>query len=213
MLAESIHEKMPALDPHRTQILQDMGIEVWRQRRQAPQEAPAAAPRRSAGVPRQRAQQRRRPPVAPPAARRPAVAGAQPERAPPAAATPTDAAFALTATCAEGTLVVTGAFTNRKQAALAGDIARCACGDWAAELKHLRFDWPLPGVSGSAAPAVSAFLDKQMQDYAVQRPLVTASIASKIPPGAIDCMAIPDLEQLDAPDAKRELWRRLQGRN
>ena len=224
MLTESSHEKALTLDPHRTQILQDMGIEVWRQRRLAPKRAPTgnpagasapvAAQGRSAGALQEGRQPRRRPPSAPmDAARRPAKAGARPERSSPAAATPTDAAFTLLATCTKGTLVATGAFTSRKQAALAGDIARCACRNWTADLKHLRFDWPLPGVGGSAAPALGAFLERQMQDFAVRRLLVTASMANKVPSGAIDHITIPDLEQLDDPDAKRELWRRLQGQS
>ena len=138
-------------------------------------------------------------------------AGARLERPPPAAAAPAEEAFALTVTCAKGVLVATGAFASRKQAALAGDLARCACRDWSANVKQLRFDWPLPGVVGNAASALGAFLDKQMQDFAVQRPLVAASMVRKIPPGAFDCIVIPDLEQLDDPDAKRVLWRLLQG--
>ena len=223
MLTDAIREKTPTLDPHRKQILEDMGIEVWRRRRAAPKPAPAkpstrtaAAAQRRRGAPAGEGPQRRRQPTSTPtnAPRRPAAAaGASLERQPPAAPTPTDEAFALTATCAQGVLVATGAFVNRKQAALAADIARCAGRDWSADLKHLRFDWPLPGITGAAAPALCAFLDKQMQDFAVQRPLVTASMARKIPPDAFDCIAIPDLEQLEDADAKRELWRRLQGRN
>lgn len=223
MLTDAIREKTPTLDPHRKQILEDLGIEVWRRRSTAPKPAPAkpsvrtsAAAQRRRGTPAGEGPQRRRQPTSTPtnAPRRPAAAaGARLERPPPTAPTPTDEAFALTATCANGVLVATGAFANRKQAALAADIARCAGRDWAADLEHLRFDWPLPGITGAAAPALCAFLDKQMQDFAVQRPLVTASMARKIPPDAFDCIAIPDLEQLEDADAKRELWRRLQGRN
>ena len=137
-------------------------------------------------------------------------AGARLER-PPAAATSTEEAFTLTATCAKGVLLATGALASRRQAALAGDLARCACRDWSANVKHLRLDWPLPGVAGGSASAIGAFLGKQMQDFAVQRPLVTASMARKVPPDAFDCIVVPDLEQLDDPDAKRSLWRLLQG--
>lgn len=225
MLTDAIREKTPTLDPHRKQILEDMGIEVWRRRSAAPKPAPAqpsahtaaaAGPQPRRGTPAREGPQRQRQPASTPtnAPKRPAAAaGARLERPPPAAATPTDEAFALTATCAQGVLVATSAFANRKQAALAADIARCAGRDWSADLKQLRFDWPLPGITGAAAPALCAFLDKQMQDFAVQRPLVTASMARKIPPDAFDCIAIPDLEQLEDADAKRELWRRLQGRN
>ena len=223
MLTDAIREKTPTLDPHRKQILEDMGIEVWRRRGTAPKPAPAqpstrtaAAAQRRRGTPAGEGPQRRRQPASTPtnAPKRPAAAaGASLERPPPVAPAPTDEAFALTATCAQGVLVATGAFANRKQAALAADIARCAGGDWSADLKQLRFDWPLPGITGAAAPALCAFLDKQMQDFAVQRPLVTASMARKIPSDAFDCIAIPDLEQLEDADAKRELWRRLQGRN
>ena len=220
MLTDAIREKTPTLDPHRKQILKDMGIEVWRRRSAAPPPAPAepsandATAQRQRDAPAREEPPRRRQPASKPtnAPKRPADgAGARPARPVPAASTPTDEAFRLTATCAQGVLVATGAFASRKQAALAADIARCAGRDWTADVKHLRFDWPLPGITGAAAPALRAFLDKQMQDFAVQRPLVTASMARKIPPDAFDCIAIPDLEQLEDADAKRELWRLLQG--
>ena len=110
-------------------------------------------------------------------------------------------------------MVATGAFTSRKQAALAGDIARCACRDWTADLKHLRSIGRCPASAEARPPALGAFLERQMQDFAVRRLLVTASMANKVPSGAIDHITIPDLEQLDDPDAKRELWRRLQGQS
>lgn len=204
-----------------------MGIEVWRERRAAPQPAPAgqsanaaaAAQRRRTAPARQGPSHRRQPPTTPTNAPRQPVndAGARLERPPPAAATSTtvaatsEEAFTLTAICAQGVLVATGALASRKQAALAGDLARCAGRDWSANVKHLRLDWPPPGVAGGSASALGAFLGKQMQDFAVQRPLVTASMAKKIPPDAFDCIVIPDLEQLEDPDAKRALWRLLQG--
>ncbi len=131
-----------------------------------------------------------------------------PQPHPPATAT--DEAFTLVATCAKGALLASAAFASRKQALLAADIVRCAGRDWAASVRQMRFDWPLPGITGSAGPAVAAFLDKQIQDFAVQRPLVTAPAAKHIPAEPFDFLAIPKLEQLEDPDAKRELWRQLQ---
>ena len=129
---------------------------------------------------------------------------------PQPSATTAEPTFTLVATCAKGALVVTGAFAGRKQATLAADIARCACRDWAAAIEQRRFDWPLPGLTGDADPAVAAFMEKQVQDFAVQRPLVTQSAARNIPPDAFDALTIPELEQLEDLDAKRELWRQLQ---
>lgn len=109
--------------------------------------------------------------------------------------------------------MATGAFASRKQATLAADIARCAGRDWAAAVEQMRFDWPLPGLAGGAGPAVAAFMEKQLQDFAVQRALVTNSATKNLPAETLDCLTIPDLEQLEDPDAKRELWRQLQDLN
>ena len=77
-------------------------------------------------------------------------------------------------------------------------------------MKRIEFKWPLPGVSGAVEPALGAFLDKQIHDFAVTRVLATTSAANRLPPAGIDFIAIPDLEQLDHPNAKRALWRQLQ---
>ena len=215
MLAEPSGKRRLPLHPHRRQILEDLGIEVWRQRhRGAAAQAREAKPHLEEPLPRRRAAPKagaHRRPAEVGAHGQPAGPGTEPQRRPLVAATPTDEAFTLIATCADGALVATGAFANRKQAALAGDIARCAGRDWTASVKQVRFDWPLPGITGKADAALGAFLEKQMQDFAAPRPLVTASMAEKIPPGAFDFMAIPDLEQLEDPQAKRQLWRQLQG--
>ena len=68
----------------------------------------------------------------------------------------------------------------------------------------------MPGVSGAAGPALGAFLGKQIDDFSVTRALATASAAAKLPAGGIDFTTIPDLDEIDSPDAKRALWRQLQ---
>ncbi len=93
---------------------------------------------------------------------------------------------------------------------LAKDIAHCACGDWTFAVKQLRFDWPLPGMTGDAAPALGAFLGKQIQDFSVKRILATKSAAARLPSVGLECTIIPDLEQIQDADAKRVLWRQLQ---
>ena len=265
------------MDPHRAQILKDMGIDLWRLRpaaeRGAPAQsaqgasrrertggasahrrartnrAPAIAPGRqaaderhlqtaartnrapTAAPPRQEADKRRlqtaartnrAPTDAPPrqeaderhlrtAARtNKALADASGRREAGAPEAATDAAFTLWAVCTPGILLVTGPFANRRMEVLAQDIARSAGGRWAEPTKLLRFAWPWPGATGSATPALRAFLDKQIQDFAVQRILATSSMAEKATASGLKSIAIPDLEQLESPEAKRELWRRLQ---
>lgn len=241
------------MDPHRAQILKDMGIELWRLR---PAAESGARARPAEGAPRRqgagdasahrRAQANRGPAAAPgkqeankrhlrtagqtnrtpatPLGRREtderrlrttmransaaaAVPGRQPASAPEAA---TDAAFTLWAVCARGILLVTGPFAGRRMEILAQDIVRSAVGRWAEPTKLFRFAWPWPGAAGSATPALSAFLDKQIQDFAAESILATSSVAEKAAASGLKPITIPDLEQLDSSEAKRELWRRLQ---
>ena len=109
-----------------------------------------------------------------------------------------------------GALLACGRLSGRGQAALAADIVRCLCRNWSAAVKRIEFKWPLPGVAGAPEPALGAFLDKQIHDFAVTRALATASAAAKLPPAGIDFITIPDLAQIDGPDAKRALWQQLQ---
>ena len=109
-----------------------------------------------------------------------------------------------------GALLACGSLEGRGEVALAADIVRCMCRNWSATVKRIEFHWPLPGVSGAAEPALAAFLDKQLQDFAVTHALATASAAAKVPPVDLDVITIPDLAQIDGPDAKRALWKQLQ---
>ena len=122
--------------------------------------------------------------------------------------------FSVIAFCAAsqdgGALLACGSLSGRGQALLAADIVRCLCWNWAAEVKRFEFNWPLPGVSGAAEPALGAFLDKQIDDFSVTRVLATPSAAAKLSPAGIDFITIPNLAQLDGPDAKRALWSQLQ---
>jgi len=127
---------------------------------------------------------------------------------------PIDAPFALVAFCAAGleggALLATNGFSEPKLSLLARDLVHCLCADWSVAVRQIKFEWPMPGVPGSMQPALSAFLDKQLQDFAVTRALATASAARRLPPADIEFVPIPDLEELRDPDAKRALWRQMQ---
>ena len=127
---------------------------------------------------------------------------------------PESDSFTVIAFCAAsqdgGALLACGSLAGRGQALLAADIVRCLCRNWGAAVQRIEFKWPLPGVVGDPAPALGAFLDKQIHDFTVTRALATASAAAKLPPTGIDFTTIPDLTQLEEPDAKRTLWRQLQ---
>ena len=218
------------MDPRRTRILKDMGIDLWRRRGAV---AGSAGSRPSQDGRHQERMNARGPDGALTVTRTPAggarragaarASGAAwaeartaaapdggPGPQPNATAAATDPAFTLWAVRTEGVLLVTGPFTSRSMAVLARDIVRSACRSWSAPAKQFRFDWPWPGATGSAAPALNAFLDKQAQDCAVQCALVTQSMAERTSSSGLAFIAIPDLEQLHSPEAKRELWRRLQ---
>ena len=109
-----------------------------------------------------------------------------------------------------GALLACGSPAGRGQALLAADIVRCLGRNWSATVRRIEFKWPLPGVSGDPEPALGAFLDKQFHDFAVTRALATASAVAKLPPAGIDFITIPDLAQLEEPEAKRALWQQLQ---
>jgi len=192
-----------------------MGIEAWCLRRAAPlarRSPPLPATPKAPAQARARPPSTRRGASVPPAAR----------PAPPAAQAPaarahdaTDAEpFTLIAFCAAGegggALLATGGLTGRGQAALAADIVRCLNRNWSATVRRIEFKWPLPGVPGAVQPALSAFLDKQINDFSVTRALATQSATARLPALGIGVAAIPDLNQLDGPDAKRALWRQLQ---
>ena len=127
---------------------------------------------------------------------------------------PVDDSFTVTAFCTGGrdggALLACGALSRRGQALLAADIVRCLGRNWSATVRRIEFRWPLPGVPGTPEPALGAFLDKQIHDFGVTRALATASTATKLPPAGIDFITIPDLAQLEEPEAKRALWRQLQ---
>lgn len=149
---------------------------------------------------------------------------AQPRREPAARQTeptghgptdvPTGDSFSVIAFCAAsqggGALLACESLSGRGQAVLAADIVRCLCRNWAATVRRIEFNWPMPGVSGAAGPALGAFLGKQIDDFSVTRALATASATAKLPAGGIDFTTIPDLDEIDSPDAKRALWRQLQ---
>ncbi len=186
-----------------------MGIEAWCLRRAAPlprQSSPAPAAPKAPAPARARSPSVRRGASVPPAPR------------PAPAARARDAAdaepFTLIAFCAAGegggALLATGGLTARGQAALAADIVRCLNRNWSATVRRIEFNWPLPGVTGAAGPALSAFLDKQINDFSVIRALATQTAAARLPALGIGVAAIPDLNRLDGPDAKRALWRQLQ---
>ncbi|MCY3795355.1 MAG: hypothetical protein OXG51_13420 [Gammaproteobacteria bacterium] len=203
------------MDPRRTQILNDMGIEAWRLRSAEPAAAPSRPKREvpvearaPAALPRRTARS-----SSPQPGNQPAPHPTEPARQGSTDLSTGDS-FSVIAFCAAsqggGALLACGSLSGRGQAVLAADIVRCLCRNWAATVRRIEFKWPLPGVSGAAGPALDAFLDKQIDDFSVTRALATASAAAKLPPDGIDFITIPDLAELDSPDAKRALWRQMQ---
>ncbi len=194
----------------RERLLQDLGIEVWRQRQR--QQTPTAnlAPRQPA--PTDTAPP---PPVEPLAPARPVPERPRATRSTRAA---TDArsdqalqeeALSATALCIPGTVLLTGALANRAELRLAQDIVRAATGNWRAQVRRLSFNWPLPGLRGSARSSLAAFIDKQAQDYRARMLLVVDSLTDRVS-SEMQTVSIPDLSGLHAGEARQSLWRRLQ---
>jgi hypothetical protein len=89
------------------------------------------------------------------------------------------------------------------------DVLRAVAGDWCADPVVLRFDWPIPGVNGSPAEALGAFVDKQIGDFEARRVLVLAELAPLF--GRLDRSfeSIAGGDTLDDPVVKSELWQRI----
>jgi hypothetical protein len=223
------------VDARRRQILEDMGILVWRQRApagalvQAP-DAPQAAPTPVFREDHRGLSERRREPTSP-TVRRGTGRSGQPVRPPPALGDVPSAETPATETPAHNralretapascdrleihSMAVPGAllFADRSAKAfrhLYTDVLRAVAGDWCADPVVLRFDWPIPGVNGSPAEALGAFVDKQIGDFEARRVLVLAELAPLF--GRLDRSfeSIAGGDTLDDPVVKSELWQRI----
>lgn len=200
------------MDAHRQRLLRDMGLEPWflRATPGATTQAGAAGPLKTDA-----AASAARPPGAP----RPAPARSGSEAAPNGRsridsrpASETALVFAIVVLGLPGALLAASAFPPRSSVArLAQDLLRAARRDWAAEVRQVRFDWPLPSAQGAFRPALAAFLEKQVQDFAAERLLATESVAQRLKDAPLQLIVIPELQALaDDPEAKRKLWQRLQ---
>ena len=197
------------MDAHRQRLLRDMGVERWLLRAPpgATTQAGAAGPLET-DAPARPSDALGQAPARP--GKEVAPNGRSQSNAPSAAETAP--AFAIVVLGLPGTLLAVSAFPPRSGAAqLAQDLLRAARRDWAAAMRQVRFDWPLPGAQGTFRPALTAFLEKQIQDFAAQRLLATESVARRLKDAPLQLIVIPELQALaDDPDAKRKLWQRLQ---
>ena len=208
-------------DRQRQRLLRDMGIEFWFLRAAPGARVPAEAAAHSGDDASARpAAAADRPARQLPARSRkatPSNAGRGPSNDPPPAvskpppASQTEPAFSVVALGLPGALLVASAFPARGgEARLAQDLIRAARRDWAAGVRQARFDWPLPGAQGSSRPALTAFVEKQAEDFAPECLLATESVASRLQSAPLRPTVIPELHSLAAPDAKRKLWQQLQ---
>lgn len=220
----------------RLQILQDIGIDVWRLRA-APGESvadsqpgeaaavlaeleippvrePSARPRAAVDTPLPDAVEDAAEPVREAA---PSAVGADPaagESAGPAAAPWAAVSLAL-----PGIVVVVDGASSRRDLRLAVDILAATTGDWRARPARRRFDWP-PAVSAPAVAtdepagrrAFAAFLEKDLADHGAAVLVCVETLAAHLPEAVSGAtrIDIPPLDELGRDtDAKRALWQRL----
>ncbi len=220
-----MHQHPTPLSERQRRLLGDMGIEVWYLR--GPGRAKAVVPTRGVSPtppPDSRttaalidkahqsadaspASDARRETLGAPSETGASTAPPSPQQPAPA----TDAPYAVVALGAPGILLVVEHSTNRGDAILARDIVWAACGDWTPPVRQARFDWPQPGATGSSAPVLAAFIEKQAEDHGAQRVLVTASTARRLDANAEHFIEIPDLSSLADGEAKSALWQRVRG--
>jgi|TARA_B100000315_G_scaffold216719_1_gene216816 hypothetical protein len=117
--------------------------------------------------------------------------------------------FVIHALCVPGVVLLSDAIT-RQNRTLFFDLLRAAASDWQATPAALEFSWPIPGASGDAGPALNAFVDKQVSDFAARLVLATESARDHLGAGAISTETVPDFSQSGQPESKLELWRRIQ---
>ncbi len=121
-----------------------------------------------------------------------------------------EAPFAVQALGLPGVLLVAGAFSRRREQALAKDVLRSARRDWSATVEQARFDWPQPGAAGKSNSALAAFVEKQAENCAAQLVLVTESTVPRLGNCPFEFVKVPDMSSLTDPRNKQALWRRLQ---
>ena len=121
----------------------------------------------------------------------------------------TDPPYSVAALGAPGVVFVVEGLQNRGDATLARDIVWAACRDWTLRVGRARFDWPQPGASGSSAPVLAAFIEKQVEDHGASRVLIAESVANRLDEQSDDFIQVPDLSSLAEREDKLALWRRL----
>ncbi len=215
-----MNDKTPAYGARsglRRRLLHDMGIEVWYIRAEAQKTAVGHAAEPASNLSREDA------PTDPPSTGQPLAVGMPsvdvepdvsnlrgPSTAPPPARA-ADPPYTVVAHGAPGVLLVVDALEGGGGVILARDIVRAVCRDWAGAVGQARFDWPQPGASGASAPALAAFIEKQVEDYGAKRLLIAESTASRLGDDADDFIRVPDLPSLGDAEAKSQLWRLLRG--
>ena len=202
----------------RRRLLRDMGIEVWYARGGAQEAVPGRAETAARemgkavgepagiGVPVPSDSGR------PETASVPSAPGAQRSAESGEPARRDDTAFAVVALGLPGALLVVDASPRRREAQLARDVLCAARGDWSAVVQQARFEWPQPGVPGAPGPALTAFVEKQAEDFGARGVLVTESVAGRLGDCPLDLVRVPDLASLVEPRNKVALWRRLKQR-
>lgn len=180
----------------RAQILNDMGITLWRLRGTEP--APLVGPRQ----PRE---------DAPESAAADTAAAAE---APPVP-TSSSQAWSVLSIALPGTVLLLDAGASRRDLRLARDLVAAASGDWRARPVRRRFDWP-PRVSGAVTRAdddgrraLNAFVGKDLDDHGARLLICTGTYLALLPESLPGCrlVACPTLDVVGRDtEAKRALW-------
>ncbi|MFU8816387.1 MAG: hypothetical protein ACNA7W_13640 [Pseudomonadales bacterium] len=200
----------------RRQILEHMGVDVWRLR------VPLGAPAKVAGAP---AKATGAPVEALGAsnivgAEVPVAVTPQPDARPQPSRKPQPAVETLSVLLLSlgGCILLIEGSPSRRDQRLATDVLSAACGDWKAKPTTRHFDWPPAGgllEADADAPlrALEAFVDKDVADHQARLLLCPESVSARLSNRWPGCrrVVIPPLDQLGRDGAlKRALWQTMQ---
>jgi hypothetical protein len=204
VLGADLLTQVGRLDPIRSRILKDIGIDVWLLRQSIVD--PVSPDSRPQPKPQPQPQPRLQPSTATPSPR------TEPQ-SPPGPATQTVAHAALAVTCLvnQVALMLIDNSEPGVSRRLCRDLLAGIAGDWRSTPREVVFTWPADAGRSDGWRAFKAFAEKQLSEAQVRVVLCSEPLARQLPalaPGC-DLLTLPALAKLDV-EGKRALWQAMQ---
>ena len=195
-------------------LLREMGVDVWRVRRQADDAGPAEAEIQPLTETETTAEADAvKAPVQP--LPEPAVAPVRKAPDEGADTSTTIEPFAVVCLSREGAVLLSQPSDLKAARRFGADLLAAVTGIWGGQSDQLVFEWPQPGIDASAesmSRALGAFVIKQVGDNADGLTLVSAEVVERLGrvPVPEECLVIPAIDELMTNgDLKRTLWQEI----